>query len=127
MTSVLRLATDVPLANDSEWRTTHRIDIPINYCENGLCDVRNTIGDLLMESRQPNLVFTHLLLNRSKVLQKYYKVSNHIVNSNRNRNRNRNPNSNEVSTLVGDAVVEPIPDIPCDCFEARSLPDSPNC
>ena len=116
-TSVLRLATDAHLANDAELRTTHRIDTPIKFCEYGLCDVRNTISELLTGSRRPNSVFTHLKLTEGKVLQKYYEVSRHVANldcnrhrhcnpnANPNRNPNPNPNANKVSSHVGDAVV----------------------
>ena len=79
-TSVLRLATDVPLPKDTVLRVTHRVDIPHHYCVCGRCQgVRNTVGDLSLASgRRPNMVFTHLKFVDGKMLQKYYEVSTHV-------------------------------------------------
>ena len=76
---MLRLATDVPLANDTKLRITHRVDIPRHYCICGRCAVRATVGALsLANGRRPNMVFTHLKFDDGKVLQKYYEVSTHV-------------------------------------------------
>ena len=73
--STLRLATDVPLGQNSALRATLRTDTSSASCACHTCSARKTVGDLMLpQGQRPGLVLTHLHFAGGKILQKYYRV-----------------------------------------------------